>query len=615
MSSVVTLSDKVIQSIGIDPTSFRPTSFTFFLKSVPSTWKAYTIDNTHFPIYRIVARGAKSLDMRNLITGIKKHYIILAELEDFDLLCISRHTKGEQPLLITLRQDKDYDRIINVFRRFKFTSDILSAHYAINKSIELLKSGSGEGPFVNRGLFSNHFLRERLEKGLSARKRDVWKEATSFFANFSENGISVEFEGVGKVLKALGFTIKNTDTYSNEYPLYAGSELIKTAIVIASNTDNLDVMKGDDRTVPSYIAVAALSRYPWVILTNGRIWRLYSSKVSSASTNYFEVDIDGIVDEKDPRLKYFVSLFSSSALIPKQTITDLDYVLEGGMQYARELEENLRKKVFDKQLFLDLVRGVRGHSNSRRFSEEELEKAKKKALKLLYRLLFILYAESRFLLPIRHIKYSQISLSNIRERLTAMEKEPDSSSAWKALQVLFRAISEGDPAVNLPQYNGGLFEPDETIDNNEIINKHLVPALHALMEIDGKGIDYQNLGVRQLGSLYEALLEYSVSQAQKDQIILNGEILDMSFVSDLKGKPDRTVEKGDLYLIGGGLARKETGSYFTSDKIVKFLVRKGLELIFQDREQKFKAELEKWRKNGDPNVHDVLRNISSMFKY
>ena len=105
-----------------------------------------------------------------------------------------------------------------------------------------------------------------------------------------------------------------------------------------------------------------------------------------------------------------------------------------------KLEGNLQGQIFDGDLFLDLVRAVLGHKNNKRYSDEDLAQGKKKALKLLYRLLFILYAESRKLLPVKNQKYMQVSLGSVRERLAALEKDPESQSCWKALRRLFRAI-------------------------------------------------------------------------------------------------------------------------------------------------------------------------------
>lgn len=611
--------DRILQSLGLDPKSFHQTSFTFSQKSAPKTWTAFT-SGAFFPVYRIKALGAKVSDIKSFISGIQSdNFVIVVELDEFNVLCLSRHKKGEPPYVLPLRREEDYDKVVSVLRKHDFTSDELTAHVAIDTSIELLKSGA-ERDFVNRGLFSSYFLRERLEKALSERKREVWKESKSFFSHFGgPAGIPTDFESIPTVLHDLGYSIRSNEsdgdsnTVARQFVLSHGSIALQNATVVASPAENLDIMPSNDRAVPSVQAVSALDQYPWVILTNGRLWRLYSARVSSASTNYFEVDLEGVADEKDPKLKYFVGLFSAAALSPRQDITDVDFVFDGGVQYGKELEDDLRKKVFEQQLFLDLVRAVIQHSPEKKYSEVVLAEAKKKALKLLYRLLFVLYAESRNLLPAGDSRYEQISLGKVRERLAAMEKELEGRSTWNALQRLFNAISNGDPNVNVPEYDGALFEEDKSIDDLEIMNKHLVPALRALTEKDGKGIDYQNLGVRQLGSLYEALLEYTVSQAETDLVVIKDEILDMSFTSELNKKPARIIEKGDIFLSAGGLARKGTGSYYTPDKIVKFLVRKGLEPIFEDREKKFTEQVTIWKERGSREAAqksiDILLDI------
>jgi hypothetical protein len=266
--------------------------------------------------------------------------------------------------------------------------------------MELLKSGA-EKHFINRGLFSSYFLRERLDNALRQRKRDVGKES-SFLASKFQDGIPSSYEEAPGILNALGYSlVKNIGVYE------LGNKLGKiNAAAILVKEENMDVVVSHNRPVPSIQAVAALTKYPWVILTNGKIWRLYSSKISSASTNNFEIDIEGITDEKDPRFKYFISLFSSQALVPGQDgVNDLDFVYDAGLSYAKELEDDLRSKVFEKQLFLDLVRGILSHSKSKSYSEVILQGAKIIALRLLYRILFILYAESRLLLPVTHEKY------------------------------------------------------------------------------------------------------------------------------------------------------------------------------------------------------------------
>lgn len=153
--------------------------------------------------------------------------------------------------------------------------------------------------------------------------------------------------------------------------------------------------------------------------------------------------------------------------------------------------------------------------------------------------------------------------------------------------------------MGVPEYDGALFEEDSSLDGLTLRNKFLLPALRDLTEVDGRGIDYQNLGVRHLGSIYEALLEYSVRQAEKDLVIYKDEILDATYAADLKAKPKGFIPNGELYLSVGGLARKGTGSYFTPEQIVRFLVREGLRPHFRVREETFLRHVEKLR--GLPN--------------
>jgi len=64
-------------------------------------------------------------------------------------------------------------------------------------------------------------------------------------------------------------------------------------------------------------------------------------------------------------------------------------------------------------------------------------------------------------------------------------------------------IHHGDPSPRCREYDGDLFAEEE-IDGLQIANQHLVSALKDLMLSAEGGIDYLNLGVRQLGSIYEA---------------------------------------------------------------------------------------------------------------
>jgi hypothetical protein len=87
-------------------------------------------------------------------------------------------------------------------------------------------------------------------------------------------------------------------------------------------------------------------------------------------------------------------------------------------------------------------------------------------------------------------------------------------------------------------------------------------VIDKLARFEGQAIDYSFLGVRQLGSIYEGLLEYRL-------VIDNPETGEVHLEND----------KGD---------RKASGSYYTPDYIVKYIVSHTLKPILDTREQEFK---------------------------
>jgi hypothetical protein len=528
--------------------------------------------------------------VRSFCQGVKtERFVLLFDLGNQVLLAINRGKKGENgPFIFSLRRDDEVERAVTAIKSLDFAGNILKAHMSVGALVEMLMSGAEEH-FVNRGLFSNYFLKDRMTKTLFDRGRRVEKECSALLERLGGE-VPCDPEKVLKVLEALGFFTEQVANIGYpEYSLRKRGSLLDV-VCVAATVDSLDVKTGELVT-PSYQAVSALGRYTWVILTNGRLWRLYSSRVASASTNYFEVNVEGLSSESDHRLAFFISLFSALAFASPDEVGDVDVVFEGGLEYAQKVEDDLRSKVFSRQLFLDLVRGVIEHSPKKVYTKQSLNHGKDLALKLLYRLLFILYAESRGLLPVSYEAYSEMSLSSLRTRLGAFEKQPKETTVWEYLKRLFRTIGEGSVENNVPQYDGALFAFDADLEKAQIRNVHLVNALRDLMDYEGRGIDYQNLGVRHLGSLYEALLEYSVIQATEPLIVYREEILPAKFAEDLKQKPESYIEEGDLFLSVKGLQRKGTGSYYTPDELVAFLVRNGLDPQLKARAEKFKADL------------------------
>ena len=96
-----------------------------------------------------------------------------------------------------------------------------------------------------------------------------------------------------------------------------------------------------------------------MILTNGKLWRLYSQRAHSRATNYYEVDLDevlgrqGFQQDTQDAFRYFWLLFRMHAFRPAevqwqgnlQMLSMLDRLLLGSEDYAKELGENLKNRV------------------------------------------------------------------------------------------------------------------------------------------------------------------------------------------------------------------------------------------------------------------------------
>ena len=143
------------------------------------------------------------------------------------------------------------------------------------------------------------------------------------------------------------------------------------------------------------------------------------------------------------------------------------------------------------------------------------------ALILLYRLLFILYAEDRDLLPVRELRYDDYGLRKMRDdvgdRIDRRDVFSDTAARyWGGLSDLFIAIDLGDASIGLPPYNGGLFDPARATVLTDIripdaTMARVIDALSFERMAEGKKyINYRSLSVQQLGSIYERLLEYEV---------------------------------------------------------------------------------------------------------
>ncbi len=127
------------------------------------------------------------------------------------------------------------------------------------------------------------------------------------------------------------------------------------------------------------------------------------------------------------------------------------------------------------------------------YTEEERGDIFESAVKLIYRCLFLFYAEARRLLPSDPDKadlYRRHSIQALCEEARKFRwgerRDTDQYDLWKHLKGLINAVNEGDPEYGILGYNGGLFDDDEErfLGQYQLRNDFLSRALYLLAFVE-----------------------------------------------------------------------------------------------------------------------------------
>ncbi len=327
---------------------------------------------------------------------------------------------------------------------------------------------------------------------------------------------------------------------------------------------------------------------PWVLLTQGSRIRLYATANEvgvgrrGRTETFIECQSSLLSDEHTP---YLWLLYSVDALTRGGS---LHQILENSSRFAGDLAERLRERIYDHVIPV-LGQGIATERRMDMPTAEDLEHTYEMTLTVLFRLLFIAYAEDRDLLPYRsNDSYRRRSLKKKAQELVEyVEKDApiaDGDTHWQETVLLFRAVADGNPQWGVPAYDGGLFSDDSDISATgaslaslSLSNKTFETALRKLLVIETPDgvqgpVDFRSLGVREFGTIYEGLLESGLALAETDLAL------------DQRGnyKPARNgddvvVPCGEIYIHNKSGARKASGSYYTKTFAVEHLLDEALE--------------------------------------
>ncbi len=681
---------------------------------------------------------------------------------------IGQKQVGVRPRSLTVER-RNPERIqIRVLRRFTYTEPDPIAQYEKLLSAYSVADWSEEH-FNNRALFADYFLKERLPslpewkedpKPAYSRFRQLYAQAASRWANKKEgelrNGLLIP------TFETLGFKYKvgkppNETSTEPDFLLFSpdnGQEPVALCLAYpwGRTLDGKDHSQRDAETPdenPGQIVVSLLEKgqADWVIVTNGKHWRLYHAKAHSKATNYYEIDLEETlaqVEDAADSFRYFWLLFRRRAFepIPEELIPEpdkarpenfLERLLRESHDYAKRLGDRLKDRAFE-EIFPHFAEGFIEHIRQRDgldadLSQPDLDRIFQGTLTFLYRLLFLLYAEARDLLPVKETRgYYEKSLKKLKEEVadaakTISDEAPDalkrkyrndSTALYERLAELFATVDRGDPNVNVPPYNGGLFltdvgddgqqsagtqfitspgainrapttkipngetrfvetpndqPPAETpndqsrpgtpndhppvgtpndqppvgaqfiapeIANARFLQENKIPDLFLARGLDLLArdedekthslvfIDYKSLGVRQLGSIYEGLLEFKLRIAPEKMAVCKGKRTEevapykeakqknLKVLTEGRGAQakERVFKKGAVYLENDRRERKATGSYYTPDFIVEYIVENTVGPVL---EEKFK-EVEPRLREAEQAYRNAIKRREAFVK-
>jgi len=377
----------------------------------------------------------------------------------------------------------------------------------------------------------------------------------------------------------------------------------------------------------------------WGVLTNGAVWRLYWQDARSRVEEFFEIDLAAALgisgaqmelDATEPEhaLRLFFLMFHRAAFLTQPWDTAgrsfHAYALNEARVYEEKVSQDLGMRVFG-DIFPSLAQALArgdlqaqkqphgfGKATRQQYTRVYLDEVREAALILLYRLLFLFYAEDRGLLPVRDPRYHAYSVRRLRERVRddIDARRPLANrldNLYRDLKGVFQIIDEGEDAVGIPAYNGGLFERARAplLERSKVPDAVMAPIIDALSrrteDLLRGWINYRDLSVAHLGGIYERLLEYTLEHE-----VQAGDNFDLKEIDRIVARP-------------ASFARKVSGSYYTHDDLVRLILRESVGLLAQERMQAFVKRVE-WLKRrhslnpGDWDGLDQLDPASTMLE-
>lgn len=343
----------------------------------------------------------------------------------------------------------------------------------------------------------------------------------------------------------------------------------------------------------------------WGLLLAGLELRIYR-RSSGISQQYLAIDIDGLVEVDDEaHWRAFAALFRAPAFAPcEDGIPFVQRVVDESRRHATALAEDMRADVI--AAAEALLQGALDHPDNLALigsppSRQVLRRLFEETLYYLYRILFVLYAEARDVFPLSGggPYATTYSVDHLVELARRENESADSQGSYytDTLRRLFRLLWNGSPEaakfLGIEPVGGELFDPARTklLDQVAIGDPAWARALTALAvgaqgssrRKLGRRSSFAELGVDQLGSIYEGLLVLEPHVAPGLRVLVR-DGMDRRVVEpgrEGRLRLERHLEAGTVVLESASGRRKGSGSFYTPPEITEYLTHAALDPLLE----------------------------------
>ena len=376
----------------------------------------------------------------------------------------------------------------------------------------------------------------------------------------------------------------------------------------------LDTGKADRDKNPHHQLQDYLStlRVRFGFLTNGHIWRIYDTDKITAKKTFIEFDLQRLLADGDAAarargLGLFAFFFGRDTYVrpTASQASAMEQAIAASADFTLAVEENLKAVIYG-YAGEDSLFEIMGRAIQKTSPKATLASVYENSVVLLFRLLFVVYFEDKNdLLLGKHPFYKRYSLAQIFQTLKEKTTDHDTlHDGVYALKQLFVMLDAGAEDIDIPLFNGGLFDPARApllLKPKIFSNAVLRQLLEKLLYKTSRGAtlfdtrrDFKNMSVTHLGRIYEGLLEFRFERAFETAVYLEYEsaatkgktveayfdAYDQAIIRKERGFRARReihVKKGDIYLKSASNSRKTTASYYTPTSLSQRLVKASVD--------------------------------------